>query len=70
MDKCDYSDLGIKTWLDIDKLVNSIIKVKNKYQLFVLDEVKLSSSEDRYPPNNYYSLKFKNSEGLCFTQSC
>ena len=72
MDKSDYSDAGKKSWLDVDKLVNSIIKVKNKYQSmnFVLNEVKLGMSEDRYPPNNYYSLTFKDSEGLCFTKSC
>ena len=72
IDKDDYSDVGINTWLDIDKLVNSIINVKNKNQSmnFVLNEVKLSMSEEKYPPNNYYSLKYKNSDGLCFTQSC
>ncbi len=37
---------------------------------FVLNEVKLGMSEDRYPPNNYYSLKFKDIDELCFTQSC
>lgn len=72
MDKTDYSVIKKKSWLDIDKLVNSIIINKKKYQLlnFVLVEVKLTMSEDRYPPNNYYSLKFKDSEGLCFIKSC
>ena len=69
MDKTDYSDVGITSWLDVDKLVNRIITIKNKYPFmnFTLFNVKLSSSEDRYPPNNYYSLTFKDSEKNCFT---
>jgi len=61
MDKSDYSDVGRKSWIDLNKLVNTTINVKNKYKLmnFVLFEVQKSMSEDRYPPNNYYLLKFK-----------
>jgi hypothetical protein len=72
MDKSDYSDCGVKDWLDVEKLVNQAIKIKNKYRSmnFILDNVKISLSEDRYPPNNYYNLRFIDSEGLCFTKSC
>lgn len=69
MDKSDYSNIGITSWLDVDKLVNRIITIKNKYPImnFTLFYVKLTSSEDRYPPNNYYSLTFTDSEKISFT---
>lgn len=72
MDKYDYTDGGIKPWLDFDKLVNSTIKVKNKYQSmnFVLFEVNLVMSESGYSPTTYYNLKFKDNDGLCFTTGC
>ena len=72
MDKSDYSDAGKNSWLDLDKLINSTIRVKNKYTSmnFILVNVKLGMSEDRYPPTNYYTLNFKDSEGVCFTSSC
>ena len=37
---------------------------------FVLDNVKITLTEDRYPPNNYYQLTFKDIEGVYFSKSC
>jgi hypothetical protein len=72
MDKSDYSDVGKNCWLDLDKLINSTIRVKNKYQSmnFILVNVKLGMREDRYPPTNYYTLNFEDSEGIRFISSC
>jgi hypothetical protein len=74
MDKSDYSDANVKGWLDIKRLTNQILLIKKKYQsmglCFVLDNVKKTLSEDRYPPYNYYELKFKDIEGLYFSKSC
>lgn len=49
MDKSDYSDVGIKYWIDLNKLINTTINVKNKYKLFnfVLFEIEKGMSEDR-----------------------
>ena len=33
MDKRDYSDAGIKTYLDIDTITNQVIKIKLKYKI-------------------------------------
>lgn len=74
MDKSDYSDVGIKHWIDLKKLVNTTIYVKNRYKSInlVLLEVVKGMSEDRYPPNNYYSLKFedKDYDGIYFEKKC
>jgi hypothetical protein len=74
MDKSDYSDVGIKHWIDLKKLVNTIINVKNRYKLInlVLLKVVKGRSVDIYPPKNYYSLKFKDKDydDIYFEKEC
>ena len=67
MDKKDYSDVGIDLWLDIEKIILSILNYKKKHQTLnpILINVKLMMSEDRYPPNNYYNYTFKGINDIC-----
>ena len=63
MDKTDYRiDCGDKydRWFDLNKLINKIINLKNKYKdlNLILKNVTKLMSEDRLPPINTYNLQF------------
>jgi hypothetical protein len=59
MDKTDYGD-KYDRWFDLNKLINRIINLKNKYRdlNLVLKKVTQLMSEDRLPPINSYNLQF------------
>jgi hypothetical protein len=67
MDKTDYSaDCDVEGWVDADRLINNVIKIKNRYQSLnlTLVNIRQTASEDRLPPNNYYNSEFVDFEGF------
>ena len=73
MDKSNYSDCGCDTFLDIDRLtkliINEKLKLKEKNLDFEVSNVKLTLSQDSYPPKNYYTITYKNSDNFILTKS-
>lgn len=44
--------------MDLKIVIERILKVKSKYPAFKFIQLKKTMSEDRYPPNNYYSYSY------------
>lgn len=72
MDKFDYNtsvyhDEKYHRFIDFDKILINVSKIKNKYNNFKLIIIKKTFSEDCYPPTNYYSYKFEDDDKNIFS---
>lgn len=62
MDKTDYSQMGRNRWLDLESLLNLILKTKNVHNLAILTKLTLSGARETFPPQNIYNFDYNFSE--------
>jgi hypothetical protein len=70
MDKTDYRPLiGGPRWFNLEKIMDDVIKVKQKYQEWSLKEVKKISQIDTLPPIIIYKYTFEHDGDIYYKNS-
>ncbi len=58
MDKTDYTKYGKERWMDLNKIIDHIIKIKKEYPDWVLKNLIKTGQYDSQPPMNMYKYTF------------
>lgn len=66
LDKTDYTAYGKPRIMDLENVVNLIIKIKKLYPTWNLDLLQKTGQQDSLPPGNIYQYTFITPEGHHF----
>jgi len=68
MDRTDYrKNDNFPRWLDLEKLVNQVIKFKIHYPEWILERIVKSGQYDTLPPKNFYKFTYRTQQGYIFS---
>ena len=69
MDKNDYRKFGnYPRWLDLERIIKSIIDIKNIYPNWILTNLSSDLQYQTIPPQNFYNYEYKDGNNKYFNK--